>query len=434
MLRRITKLGLFLVLALSIFLVLHKTVGLQKDVQLANQLDIGASKDKFLTAISEQNLSEAKENFALLQAHLPADDTFIETVAPAYMADLYIQYAQKMAFNENAYQSLLEQARVLAPEHPYLQETPELDTIAKVDKDKIPDAYDEKLEELDSGIATIENQIAVEEKLIEKELKLAEAELEQEIKKLQRVARKNQLSAKLEEIIPKIEVQAMPAEPKPAASTVAQAVTTVTQSEPEDVIARLAQLDTNDICTLSYYTRSGPLGSCVDSIAEDYYGPAMFVIANDNEQPLFAFTQAPVSSHEYDLFCHLSGQCYIEEDPIDNMVSQLQLSGIDLDLKDVKQTVVDYNRYCQMTKLCEPIKTSEQNAQRSLTKGELQRYALWLTKQTGARYRLLNEADSAAIYRHFQLCMQTGECPAGMLEQLALVFQQKNLLLVRELN
>jgi hypothetical protein len=84
-----------------------------------------------------------------------------------------------------------------------------------------------------------------------------------------------------------------------------------------------------------------------------------------------------------------------------------------------------------MTRLCDPIETRKEN-DKLLTKGELQRYALWLSKETGNRYRLLNDGDTAAIYQYFQACMQSGECSAGMLEQLANVFKDKNLLLVRE--
>ncbi len=427
MLRRATKLMVFLVLAVSIFMVLHKTVGLQKNVQLAQEVDIAEYKDMFLSAVQRQDLPDAKLNYETLKEYLPANDEFIETIAPAYMADLYIQYAQRMSFNASAYQRLLAEAELLAPEHPYLVKQQPLALLAAP-------PLDEKLLVLQQEVAGLEDLIIQEEQLIENELLLAENIVRSEMEHLKKYENQEKLLQHLHRLVPAMpELVEIEAKPVSVSAHIAQVQEQLHQQEPLTIAMTATIPETSDSCALAFYTRKSPLGACVDAIAKDYYGPGLFVIADADAQPMFAFTQAPVTTHEYDLFCHLSGQCYEEDNTMDAMMSQLQASGIELDLSEVQQTVTDYNRYCQMTKLCEPIQTLKDKEQRILSKGELQRYALWLTKETGNKYRLLDDSDSAAIYQHFQLCMQTGECTVSMLEQLATVFQEKNMLLVREL-
>jgi hypothetical protein len=321
MLRRATKLIIFSVLAISIFLVLHKTVGLQQKVSRAAQIDIPTCKDAFLTAISEQKLPEAKQHYDQLKNHLPENDDFIQTIAPAYMADLYIQYAQKMAFNEQAYTRLLAEAKQLAPEHPYL--------LNPTRPEYLNPAYEEKLHVIAQEIDMLQDLIVKEEQLLEEEIKLVEAVIEDEIEqtKLLKKARTVLLSHSIltedmtrlkvvkqaEIAASEINVQAQ------LENTIEKALEVITAAS-----ARPAIPDTKDVCRLSYYTRDSPLSACVDTIANDYYGPALFVIADAQDKPAFAFTQGPVTMFEYDLFCHLSGQCYKEASSIDVMVNELQ--------------------------------------------------------------------------------------------------------------
>lgn len=426
MLRRTTKLIIFFLLVGSIFMVLHKTIGLQQNVEVARSVDIPAVKETFLSAIQKNDLGKAKLSFATLQAHLPPEDDFIQTIAPAYMADLYIQFAKRMSFNKEAEARLLAEARALAPEHPYLTQEQLIVAELPVIAAELPKEFDHKLIALADEIDDLEHLIDQEEELLETELAEAETVVLTEIKHLEELEKAQTLLSRRDELTP-----AMAERVQPVQAVVAAVVEPDPIVEPK-LLARPQIPYTNDACALAFYTRDSPLGACVDAVAKDYYGPALFVIADENEQPSFAFTQAPVSVYEYELFCHLSGQCYKDADAIDVMVNELQLSGIELDLTEVQQTVTDYNRYCQMTHLCETIETPNTD-DRTLSKGEMQRYALWLTKETGNKYRLLNDVDSKAVYEYFQYCMQSGECSASMLEQLAIVFKDKNLLLVREL-
>ncbi len=406
MLRRVIKVMAFFLLVGSVYIVLDETMVFQKKISLAEQVNIPEVKSQFLSAIETQDLEQARLNYETLKKHLPDQDEFIVTIAPAYMADLYIQYAKRMSYNEDASRQFLEQARVLAPEHPYLNHSNQLQLMPVITRREVPveDEYEDKLALIADEIQTLEETITQEETALELEL----AAIEEAIEPVEAI-----------EIAEVIDVPEVP--------EVLEAVEVVEVIEVAEVIP-----ETKDACVLAFYTRDSPLSACVDSIAQDYYGPALFVIAADGSTPQFAFTQAPVTYYEYQLFCQLSGQCYEESEAIDAMVLELEASGIDLDLTEVQQTVHDYNRYCQMTHLCKTIDTPSHD-QKTLSKGEMQRYALWLTKQTGNRYRLLTDDDSKAIYQYFQSCMHSGECSAGMIEQLAIIFKDKNLLLVREL-
>lgn len=396
---RVIVFSLALVCAL---LVLHKTFNISQRLNLASHADVPALKASFFNAAQLSDLTSAKTAYTELQAVLPENDDFLTSVAPTYLADLYIRYALKLSFNQAAHDALIDQAKRLVPNHPYF-------------------AAQENIVAIETTLAKAQAQMQAEEAQFEEEMEY----IEQLVTSLPALEDEIDLDEPVRKLASH-EVYSPPAIPVEVERTVPEsAFKEVALADEKDI---LNIPFTNDTCALAYYTKSSPLSACIDSIAHNRYGPALFVVGDRRDAPTLAFTQQPVSRDDYERFCDQTGACYddVTEAPF------VADGGISLDLSDVEQTVRDYNVYCQMTRDCPVIQSPHANE--PISKGQLQRYALWLTAQTGYKYRLLSEQDTLLVYDYFERCVASQTCPSSILSQLGQVFSQKSRLLVRELD
>jgi hypothetical protein len=179
---------------------------------------------------------------------------------------------------------------------------------------------------------------------------------------------------------------------------------------------------TSDPCALSFYTKSNPLTACIDPVAPNRYGPALFVVADPRNLNMVAFTQQAITHQDYDVFCEATGQCYEEAQEPEPLI----------DLTDVQEAVHDYNAYCQMTGSCDKIIEKEGKKRTPLTRGQIQRYALWLTKQTGYKYHHPTEQETASIKLYFQECVNAKICQPEVLQTLGGILSQQDNILIRE--
>jgi hypothetical protein len=179
---------------------------------------------------------------------------------------------------------------------------------------------------------------------------------------------------------------------------------------------------TSDPCALSFYTKTNALTACIDPVSSNRYGPALFVVADPRNMNMVAFTQQPITHQDYDVFCEATGQCYEDAQEPQPLI----------DLSDIQEAVHDYNAYCQMTGSCDKIVDKESKKRSPLTRGQIQRYALWLTKQTGYKYHHPSEQEMASIKLYFQECVNAKICQAEVLQNLGGILSQQDTLLVRE--
>lgn len=352
------------------------------------QAEVSLLKSNFQEAIANKNLVDAKKYYAALQSVLDSNDQYLTQNASAYLADLYIAYAQQMAFNPKAASALLAKAKSLAPEHPALVGAQS--DIAKMQ---------ERLAHMDATSAQLQNTLSEAEKIIVQSV--------QETQAIKQDILRGQMSSEAEH---------------------AQASLTEEDRllEPERSI-KTALPEIRDPCSLAFYTRETPLVSCIDAVDERRFGPALFVVGED-KTPILAFSQQPVSRDDYNTFCAMTRECYDDVDELASLATQFKAAGVELDVRDVEQTVTDYNAYCKMTSTCKPIKSlTEKNNE--LTKGQLQRYALWLSRVTGYRYRVTSSDDVKHIIQYIDYCVKHEGCQPALLDQAerALVHKEKYL-------
>lgn len=393
----------------------------------AYQIEVSLLKSKFQQAIQEKDLSAAKVQYASLKKILPRDDHFINEIATAYMADLYIAYAHQLAFNQKAAAALLSKAEELAPNHPALKKA-ESD-IAQVQ---------ERLVKMDVKTNEIQDNLVKAEEIIALSVKEAQAIKENLLEEQLNQAQDALALATVGTPYPSAEAgTSLASEASPATSpalTLDDMLLTPpeTSMEPEAILAQVPMPELHDPCSLAYYTRKAALVSCIDAVDERRYGPALFVVG-EAKDPILAFSQQPVSREDYNTFCAATRECYDDVDDLSALSTQFKAAGVELDVRDVEQTVLDYNAYCKMTSSCNPIKNlTEKRVE--LTKGQLQRYALWLSRVTGYRYRVTSDQDVAHIIHYINNCVQAENCQPALLEQAqrALVYKDKYLTRITE--
>lgn len=414
--RKITKI---LVFPAIIALVLILSNGISMPTWLRGEdyhAEVSLLKSKFQEAIADKNLVEAKKQYAELQRLLPRDDQYLNDNASAYMADLYIAYAEQLAFNPKAASALLAKAQELAPNHPALRS-------AQTDIAQVQD----RLAKMDMKSAQIQDTLSKAEEIIVQSVEEAQA-----IK--QDLIRGQLASNKIENICLEDGVSDCKGGLAPVAhpsntpeNTLSDAHLTQEDMLLEPVITQASLPQLRDPCSLAYYTRKTALVSCIDAVDERRFGPALFVVG-EAKDPILAFSQQPVTREDYNTFCAVTHECYDDVDELAVLSTQFKAAGVELDVRDVEQTVTDYNAYCKMTASCKPIKSlTEKNNE--LTKGQLQRYALWLSKVTGYRYRVTSAEDVGHIIRYIDNCVETEGCQPALLDQAqrALTHREKYL-------
>lgn len=362
------------------------------------QAEVSLLKSNFQEAIQDKNLAEAKKQYSALQNLLPKNDRYLNDIASAYMADLYIAYAQQLAFNPKAASALLAKAQELAPNHPALQS-------AKADISQVQ----ERLSIMDVKSNEIQNTLSKAEEIIVQSVEEAQA-IKQDLLRGQMASETQLVSNEIDET---------------ASLTMEDMLL-----EPVQTQASLPQL--RDPCSLAYYTRKTSLVSCIDAVDERRFGPALFVVG-EVKDPILAFSQQPVTRDDYNTFCAVTHECYDDVDELAALSTQFKAAGVELDVRDVEQTVTDYNAYCKMTASCKPIRSlTEKNTE--LTKGQLQRYALWLSKVTGYRYRVTSTEDVGHIIRYIDNCVKSEGCQPALLEQAQRALTHKEKYLTRVLD
>lgn len=378
LLQKYLKRVVFGTLVLSLFFIFTHTFKASANLQKTTTLNPTVFKTEFFTAMQQHDLAKARAAHEQLVALLPADDPFLKEIAPAYMADLYLKYAQTLSFDDKAHRLMLAQAEQLSPKHPLL-----LVMKAALPVEEIPLPEPEVIQlQVQEHIET-ETPLETQTQLIETPIEIEEVLLTQ--------------TPPIQDGPPRIPYIDPP---------------------PLD----FSQSMTSDPCALSFLTKSNALTACIDPVSANRYGPAMFVVADPRNMRMLAFTQQAITHQDYDLFCEATGQCSEENQETKALI----------DLSDVEEAVHDYNAYCQMTGSCDKITSKQAKPRNPLTRDQVQRYALWLSKQTGYEYHLPNEEDTTSIALYFQECVQAKVCHKEVLNNLSGVFSQQDTLLVRE--
>jgi hypothetical protein len=322
------------------------------------------------------------------------------------MAELYLQYAQTLQYDPQSHDLMLAQARLLAPNHPKL-------LVMKPKMPNLPPMADAPLELVDNqpiippetdslAIAPVQETLSLHDQFPD-------------------------LAAKNEEIkdgpprIPYIDPPPLSPIQEPLTEEDLMDIPTTTVMTPP----ALTTPTTQDPCALSYYSKTQPLTACIDPVSTNHYGPALFVVGDAHNQPTIAFTQSVVTYQEYETYCEATKQCT-------DTPSEQQSSFIDL--KDVQETVHDYNAYCQMSGTCAKIDSQTPKVRTPLTRGQVQRYASWLSKQTGYQYHQPTEQNIVAIQVYFQQCVNAQVCPAALMETVGNLLAQPDILLVRDVS
>lgn len=400
LLQKYLKIVIFASLFLSLFLGFGHLFRTSMALESNTSRDPSDYKSAFFEAMQEHDLAKARAAVEGLKAILPPDDSFLTEVAPAYLSDLYIKYAKSLEYDKHAHEMMLAQARKLSPNHPALLalQTPPEPVDFVPPNDPFADSEPQ---------TQVLAQVAVELPPSEPTPAIQAIETIQEVK----------------DGPPRIPY----IDPPPLLGFSERVEYEVHDLEPESVPevkpVVTAPLPTSDPCALSYLTKNHPLTACIDPVVGNRFGPALFVVEDADHAALLAFTQQPITHEDYEVFCQETGQCYQE------VQDSLPL----IDLSDVQETVHDYNAYCQMTGTCSKIDAQPKAQQKPLTRGEAQRYALWLSKTTGYKYRHATADDTKTISQYFQRCVNTKECPMGILESVASLMQHPDTLLVREI-
>jgi hypothetical protein len=376
LLQKYLKIIVFMSLVLGLFLGFGQFFRASRALDKSVSNDPMTYKSAFFVAMQSQDLAEARQAVDRLQALLPPQDPFLTEIIPAYMADLYLQYAQSLRYDKDAYEMMIAQAKLYAPTHPALVALQQA---------------------MDAAQPPVEVAALVTEQPIQVPLAVAQVE----------------------------PVQASPApevkDGPPRIPYIDPPPLSVQFPDFSMLEQELSPL-THDPCALSFYSRDHALTPCIDPVGPNRYGPALFVVGNSEQQPLLAFTQQTITEQEYDLFCERSGQCQEEKNPSNALI----------DLKDVEQTLSDYNAYCQMTATCDKISAPTNKARAPLTRVQVQNYAQWLSKETGYSYHHATAQDLSAIRAYFQQCVTAKTCQPGLLQTLSLLLNQSDTLLVRD--
>jgi hypothetical protein len=399
LLRKYLKIIFFLSMVLIMFVGFSHLFKASTTLQENTVSESAQYRIAFFKALQEHDLTKARVAYEKLKTLLPPEDQFLTEIGPMKMADLYLEYAQVLHYDPKSHDLMLAQARQLAPNHPKLI----------VMKPKLPEVP------VDQTLSVDAQEIA--------EAPVAEPMMAPEVKQVVVSEMPAAKPLALHDQFPDLEERdgppRIPFIDPPPLSPIQEPLTE------EDLMGTPAAPTTQDPCALSFYSRTQPLTACIDPLGPNRYGPALFVVGSSGNQPTLAFTQAPVSHQEYDAYCDATKQC----------TDATSTQGSTIDLKDVVETVNDYNAYCQMTGTCSKIE--QQNASRSrepLTKGQIQRYALWLSKETGYKYHHPTEQNVVAIQVYFQQCVNAKACPEGLLDSVGGLLSKPDLLLVREIS
>jgi hypothetical protein len=348
-------------------------------------------QEDFLNAVRSYDIKSAKRLYGYLQEKNPYSP-FVEVAAPAYLADIYIHYAEQMAFNPEASASFLAEAKRLAPDHPLLAECEHCDTATEGGASPVP-AVEDAIE-LSSQVEQVE--------------KVASAEIEAYLDELDAL---EQTLASLEAA--RVGEAAVIEPPAPGVEAL----------KPLAEASSLATAPTDDACLLSFLTRSSPVSTCTDVLSSNQYGPSLFVVGHEDRSPL-AFTQQPITRDAFNALCHESEGCKPEQ-------KTTGVSGLSLDLTDVEATVNQYNAFCEMSQSCDTLIPA--SARTLLSPEKLPDYAKLLSKQTGYLYRQMTQEDVDTIIAYFDDCTQKEVCDESMTQDLARFLKnQRKVLLVRQ--
>ncbi len=376
-----------------------------------------ALKEDFLKAARAYDIKSAKRLYAHLKEKNPYAP-FVEQVAPAYLADVYIYYAQQMAFNAEAKEIFLTEARHLAPAHPLFS------VPASFAKPEKKSALMEKTDALSAQIMETEKVTEAEITAYTEELYVLDETIEaveifqaeQEAKRLASVLTEVEMVEPpmpgLQPLMPLPEEEVRDGPPAaPIASTIAPQVPAIL---------------TDDACLLSYYTRNTPVSTCMDVLSVNQYGPALFVIGDDDRKPV-AFTQQPITREAFNALCAETKQCSPEVLHISSKHDELGL-----DLSDVENTVQHYNAFCEISQTCSGLVSAMPPV--LISEEKLPEYAKLLSKQTGYQYRVMTEADVQDISEYFNVCVAKELCEESLHEDLAkFLSAEKGKLLVRSM-
>lgn len=418
---RAILLGTVALCALIVFLMMEKEAP-----PLEKNHSFGMLQEDFLRAVRAYDIKSAKRLYAHLQERNPYAP-FVEEAAPAYLADIYLYYADKMSFNPQAAEVFLAQARRLAPNHPLLAPCPQCNT---------PE-YAEKTAALLAKVSETEKIVAQETQAYVQELTV----LEQTIEAME-VARVREEAARLSTMIAQVDV--LP-EPHAAQAPIDEIDVGLVEPPAPGVMPLLPQDDapiitaappviptaperhvsTEDACLLSYYTRNTPVSTCMDVVSDNQYGPALFVVGDDDDVPL-AFTQQPITVEAYNALCQQTNTC------TPDVKKGTHVVGFDLDLSDVENTVQHYNAFCQMSQNCSSIVSN--TAPVFIEKDKLSAYAKSLSQETGYRYHVMTSDDVNVITDYFNTCVAKGQCEEALSDELANFLKtQQGVLLVRNM-
>lgn len=416
LLQKYLKIIIFFTLVLGLFLVFGRLFQASSTLTDKSKIEVSQVRADFFTAMQEHDLAKARIAYEKLKVVLPRDDQFLTEIAPAYMADLYLKYANSLEYDKTAHDLMIAQARLLSPAHPKIQA---LDQRAQANQPIQNIAVQEEpLPPLDP---TPEQPVA--ELILNHPPQMTEHPAPEQPKALSLSEQFPSVDEYPVQLSPQDEVKDGPPripyiDPPPLSA----APDPLLDISPDDLLVKKEPPKTNDPCALSYYSKDNPLAACIDPVGSNRYGPALFVVGNVQNQPSLAFTQAVIAHQDYEVYCSVEGQCQEEA----NQGSSL------IDLKEVEDTVSDYNAYCQMSGACDKIDSTLPKKSQPLTQVQIQSYAAWLSKVTGYRYHQPSAKDIAQIQDYFQACVKAQVCPTGLLQSVELLLNQPDLVLVRE--
>lgn len=394
LLQKYLKILIFTSLVLSLFWGLGMLFRTSQTLETSTANDVTDYKSAFFEAMQKQDLQKGRVAYESLKKILPPEDPFITEIAPAYLADLYVKYAKALHYDKKSSEMMLSKAKQFVPQHPAILAM-------------------EQSFKLESQPVTVQAQTDTPPQpvpSVQPEI-IAQVDLSVIQESIQEV---NDGPPRIPFIDPP-PLMGFEIEPE----YTLQPEMEVAQTAPPE-----STLPSSDPCSLSYLTKNHSLTACIDPVTDNRFGPALFVVGDKNNQAQLAFMQQPLSFQDYDLFCDSAGQCYEE---VEEEAPSL------IDLSDVQETVHDYNAYCQMSGSCDKIEEQSKKVQKPLTRGQAQRYALWLSKVTGYKYRLITLEDTKLIQQYYQSCVITNECAPGIMDSLASLIKHPDTLLVREI-
>lgn len=417
LLQKYLKIGVFLLLVMSLFVGFGILFRTSSNIESAAARDPETYKAAFFQAMQAQDLEKGREALEKLETLLPANDLFITEVAPAYMGDLYVKYAKVLQYSPQAAELMLEQAQHWVPDHPELHALEKTLSEATLPPVMAAEPEPEPTQLAESAEAEVETELYIEPDPV--------IALDQEHPlHIEKVSPPVTLSlAALEPDAP--ESDGPPRipyiDPPPLVGFYPEPERELLEAPEVVAVSDAKEPMTSDPCALSYLTKTQALTPCIDPVGGSRFGPALFVVEDTQKNALLAFTQQAITRQDYQLFCDATGACYEEveeEKPL-------------IDLTDVEETLHDYNAYCQMSGACEKI-NAQPKASKVLTRGQAQRYALWLSQTTGYKYRHPKQEDAEAIQAYFKTCVEAKNCSPEILQTVAGLMEESDRVLVRE--